>query len=208
MLETNKPPLTSTMAAPVSAWWECHICNEGPFLYAIHKICAICSHAVCNDCKKDDAIAAPLGAAAARVRSNPIGHASGDSSDKIERGGSTHDANGSRPSNSAIPRSGNAVQSTTTPTATPNAHVPQALGNLSDRERHWLLIYLRPRKLPTSLNHLLLYPGYDDSRLFSALNDTYRSLKGIWHCSLSLTGVRAINFVKVCQKILKRVAPP
>jgi hypothetical protein len=64
-------------------------------------------------------------------------------------------------------------------------------------EARWLLLCVRPPKLPTSLAHLDLYLTFDDKKFFGTLKESYAALKGKWHSWLSLRGVKTIQFVQV-----------
>src|SRR2546423_6662839 len=63
------------MATP--EMWQCHVCGEGPHLYALIKRCTgvsgnrQCGHSMCPKCKKDGEIPPPIPTGGLRNAATP-----------------------------------------------------------------------------------------------------------------------------------------
>lgn len=93
-----------------------------------------------------------------------------------------------------------------TPTNTQFQNFPQPLS--PQKEPKWLLVCIRPHKLPTSLSHLDASPVFNDKAFFRNIRETYYNLKSPWHSWLSLKSVTAIKFIRVRQSLFLCQAKP
>jgi hypothetical protein len=59
----TSPPEEQPFVATFTKW-QCHLCKAGPIIYDRQQTCLTCYHRVCDTCKKDADIPAPLGPSA------------------------------------------------------------------------------------------------------------------------------------------------